>query len=402
MNICIFEDDKYRNLFPLALSRPVFELRTGTQTIREKISRYFPNDRIFLIARDYLMDVLKESTENVSFSIPAEPAVFINGRIIPDEPLMHSISQLNNGELLFTDSVLIAARVPDGNEFCKKLQEGDFGEFARKEILAITIVHLWDLIQLNGEEINKEFALFGNTIKSEIDAYILNRNQVYIANDVHIMPQVVIDATDGPVIIDAGTTVMPHSYLKGPLYIGKQCLIKANAIIYGPTSVGDVCKIGGEVAESIFQGFANKQHGGFLGHSYIGEWVNIGAGTNNSDLKNNYKEVTVFINNEPVLTGLTNFGTLIGDHSKTAINTSINTGTVIGFSVNIFGEGFPPKFVPSFSWGGRRKFSEHKFADAVETAERVMKRRNVKFTKTYKKMMETIFNHTKKMRHHGT
>ncbi|TET17818.1 MAG: hypothetical protein E3J78_07175, partial [Candidatus Cloacimonadota bacterium] len=247
MNICIFEDDKYPNLFPLALSRPVFELRTGTQTIREKISRYFPNDSIFLMARDYLIDILKESIENVSFSIPSEPAVFINGRIIPDESLMHSISQLNKGELLFTDSTLIAARVLDGNEFCKKLQEGDFSEFARKEIPAKTILYLWDLIQLNGEEINKEFALFGNTIKSKTNACILNRNQVYIANDVHIMPQVVIDATDGPVIIDAGTTVMPHGYLKGPLYVGKQCLIKANAILYGPTSIGDGCKIGGEV-----------------------------------------------------------------------------------------------------------------------------------------------------------
>ena len=402
MNICIFEDKQYINFLPLTLSRPVFELISGTKTVREKICQYFINDEIFLSTRTYLVDVFKEKIDDLSFDIPSKPTLFINGRVIPDKSLTDSISHHSEEQLFFTDETLIAAHVRDGKEFYKKLKEENLEGYKIKKIDAKIINYPWDILIYNGEEVEKEFMLFGRNIPALKNVVLLGDRKIYISKAAIIMPGTVIDAEDGPVIIENGTRVMPNSFLKGPLYIGKNCLIKAGSRIYGPTSIGNVCKVGGEISVSIFQGYSNKQHDGFIGHSYIGEWVNIGADTNNSDLKNNYKEVIVYVNNKPVNTGLSSIGTFIGDHSKTAINTVINTGTVIGFSVNIFGEGFPPKFIPSFSWGGKRKFSVYKLNDAIETAKKVMQRRKVVLTESYEKMMKTIFEETKKIRHYGS
>lgn len=402
MNICIFEDKKYINFLPLTLSRPIFELITGTKTVREKLCQYFTKDDIFLSTRTYLANVFKEKIDNVSFDIPSKPTLFINGRVIPNKSLIESISHHSEEQLFFVEETLVAARVRDGKKFYKKWEEGNLEGYKIKKIDAKTINYPWDLLLYNGEEIEKEFMLFGRNIPAQKNVVLLGDRKIFISKEAIIMPGTVIDAEDGPVIIDNGTRVMPNSFLKGPLYIGKNCLIKAGSRIYGPTSIGDVCKVGGEVEGTIFQGYSNKQHDGFTGHSYIGEWVNIGADTNNSDLKNNYKEVTVYINNKPVNTKLASVGMFIGDHSKTAINTMINTGTVIGFSANIFGEGFPPKFVPSFSWGGKRRFSVYKLEDAIETAKRVMERRNVTMTGSYRKMMKRIFEETKSERNYGT
>jgi UDP-N-acetylglucosamine diphosphorylase/glucosamine-1-phosphate N-acetyltransferase len=403
MNICIFEDGKFRDFYPLTLSRPVFELRSGASTLREKICRYFPKERISLAMREYLINVFSATIKNVSFSIPSAPVLFINGRILPDESLMKRIQVLKEGEILLSDSTLIAAHVRNGEDFYKKVWEGDLTEFREKETDARTVSFPWDLLTNTATEIEREFPHFGKkwTKKHKSTLTLLGEDGIHIGENVDIMDGSVLDARNGPVIIETGTVIEPHCYLKGPLFIGERSLIKGGARIYGPTSLGNVTKVGGEIGECIFQGYSNKQHDGFLGHSYIGEWVNIGAGTCNSDLKNNYKEITVYINNKPVDTGLRFFGSIMGDHSKTAINTSLNTGTVMGFSVNIFGEGFPPKFIPSFSWGGKRKFITYKLNDSIDTAEKVMKRRGVSISEPYKKMMKVIFETTKEMRHYG-
>lgn len=401
MNICIFEDEKYIDFFPLTLSRPVFELRTGTMTIREKICRLYYGNKTFLATRPYLKDVFKKGIKKFSFDAPIGHTLFINGRVIPDKSLKNSISPEGEEKLFFVEKTLIAAWVKDGKEFWEKLKEGRIEDYKKEEITARTVEYPWDLINYNGEELEKEFKLFGNNVRTQKNVVMIGKRNIFIGEGTIIMPGTVIDAEDGPVIIDNETRVMSNTFLKGPLYIGKSCLIKAGSRIYGPTSIGDVCKVGGEVTETIFQGYSNKQHEGFIGHSYIGEWVNIGADTNNSDLKNNYKEVKVYINNKPVNTGLTFVGTFIGDHAKTAINTMLNTGTVIGFSTNIFGEGFPPKFIPSFSWGGKGRFSIYKLEDAIDTAKIVMQRRNISMTDAYKKMMEWIFEETKRERNYG-
>lgn len=400
MNICIFEDEKYRNLNPLVLSRPVCELRTGTSTLREKMVRSFAPEKVFLMTRDHLQAVFKEQDPAVSFTLPHEPLLFLNGRLIADASFARSVTG-SKETLFFAGDTLVAAQVNDGSAFAARLSSGELSGYRRKTVKANLVEYPWDLVEHNGKEIEREFALYGKQQNDSIQAHLLDPESIYIGKNVNILPGTVIDATEGPVIIEEDVTILAHCYLAGPLFIGKDSLIRAGARIYGPTSIGPICKIGGEVSESIFHGYANKQHDGFLGHSYIGAWVNIGADTNNSDLKNNYKSVTVYINNEPVDTGLTFVGTFMGDHSKTSINTALNTGTVIGFCVNIFGEGFPPKFIPSFSWGGKRKFMTHKLEDAIETARRVMQRRNTPLTEAYAGMMKVIFEQTKEMRHHG-
>jgi len=402
MNLCIFEDEKYVNFYPLTLSRPVFELRTGTRSLREKLLHFFPANKIFILTRPYLEDILMEGLKNISFEIPKEPTLFINGRVIPTQSLENSITFRGEEILFFNNETLIAAHVKNGKSFEARLRKKNFEGYKREEIDAKIVNYPWELVNQNGSEIEKEFNLFGNSIPPQRDVTMLRKEHIFIGENVVIMPGVVIDADEGPVIIDNGARIMPNCYLEGPLYIGKNSLIKAGARIYSASSIGNICKVGGELETSIFHGYSNKQHEGFIGHSYIGEWVNIGADTNNSDLKNNYKEVTVYINNKPVNTELTFVGSFIGDHSKTAINTMLNTGTVIGFSSNIFGEGFPLKFVPSFSWGGRRRLSIYKIEKAIETARLVMARRKVKMSDAYERMMEQIFEETKKERNNGT
>jgi UDP-N-acetylglucosamine diphosphorylase/glucosamine-1-phosphate N-acetyltransferase len=400
MDICIFEDEKYKNLNPLAFSRPVCELRIGTRTLREKMVSIFKPDRSFLLTRDYLQGVVQEQDRAVSFNMPDEPLLFINARTIADVAFAESV-RTRKEVLFYAGEVLVAAQVNDGKTFAARLRSGDLSGYQTETIEPRMIEYPWHAVERTGTEIEREFPLYGSHRRSKTRAELLNGKELFVGNGVTIMPGTVIDATEGPVIIEDEVTVMANCYLKGPLFIGRRSLIKAGTRIYGATSIGNVCKIGGEVTESIFQGYTNKQHDGFIGHSYIGEWVNIGADTNNSDLKNNYKSVTVYINNEPVDSGRISVGTFMGDHSKTAINTIINTGTVIGFSVNIFGEGFPPKFIPSFSWGGKRKFMTHTLEDAIETARCVMQRRNIDMTDAYRRMMETIFEQTREMRHYG-
>jgi UDP-N-acetylglucosamine diphosphorylase/glucosamine-1-phosphate N-acetyltransferase len=207
------------------------------------------------------------------------------------------------------------------------------------------------------------------------------------------MPGVTINAEHGPVWLDQDATVMPHAVLEGPLYLGKNSIIKTGAKIWENTTIGPMCKVGGDVEESIILAYSNKQHEGFLGHAYLAEWINIGADTNNSDLKNNYGEITVFLNGYPVNTGKQFLGLIMGDHSKTAINTMLNTGTIVGVNCNVFGSGFPPKFIPSYSWGGEIGLREYQFEKAIETARSAMKRRQRDFTEKDLR----LFEETKKM-----
>jgi hypothetical protein len=203
--------------------------------------------------------------------------------------------------------------------------------------------------------------------------------QIWLAPGVRVSPTAVLDASSGPIVLDRNVEVMPHSYLIGPLYVGPGSLVKAGSCLGGDTSIGAVCKVAGEVAETTMFDFSNKQHDGFLGHSVIGSWVNLGAGTTNSDLKNNYGSIRVDLGFGQEETGRQFLGLLMGDHSKTAIGTLINTGSCIGFSCNVFAAGFPPKYLPNFSWGAGDG-ATYTVAKAMQTARIVMKRRGCAFT----------------------
>ncbi len=279
--------------------------------------------------------------------------------------------------------------------------------------------HLWDLIPANGPAIGgdvQKLVAAGRSLSRELfgirvaegawpqgapwlaesrwrccarDRGWIAPEAIWLADDVQVAPAVAVDASRGPVVLDRGVIVQPFSYLEGPLYVGPGTLIKAGARISGETSLGAVCKVAGEVGESIFADFVNKQHDGFVGHAVLGCWVNLGAGTNNSDLKNNYGPVRVDLGRGPVDTGLRFLGLLMGEHSKSAIGTLFNTGTCVGFSCNVFASGFPPKLLPSFSWG-QDGTTRYAVEPAIATARVVMSRRGVAFLEGHEALFRAL------------
>jgi UDP-N-acetylglucosamine diphosphorylase/glucosamine-1-phosphate N-acetyltransferase len=222
------------------------------------------------------------------------------------------------------------------------------------------------------------------------DVQIINEDDILVGEGAVIKPGVVLDASEGPIAVGDRSVIMPNTVVVGPASIGADSIIKSGSKILEGTSVGDVCKIGGEVDSTIFGNYTNKQHDGFIGHSYLGEWVNVGAASNTSDLKNNYSSVRMWCAGSTRDTGRQFLGTIIGDHTKTGINTIFNTGTVVGFNCNVFSAEMPPGFVPSFSWGHGHTITEYDLAKAMQTAEVVMERRKVKFGNAYKSLFQKI------------
>jgi UDP-N-acetylglucosamine diphosphorylase/glucosamine-1-phosphate N-acetyltransferase len=264
--------------------------------------------------------------------------------------------------------------------FAKK----QFNKIEEKQVGATLIHYPWELVNQNSAQIIADFNLLGQggDISGQIyeSVVLLNKQNIHVGTNAKIKPGVVLDAESGPVYISNNVTIMPNSVIEGPAFIGHSTIIKMAAKIYQSVSIGEVCKIGGEVEETIIDSYSNKQHEGFLGHAYLGQWVNLGADTNNSDLKNNYGSVKVHINGALIDSGSTFVGLFMGDHSKSGINTMFNTGTTVGVMSNVFGAGFPPKQIPSFSWGGSDGLVGHDIEKALDTARKVMARRKVQMT----------------------
>ncbi len=284
------------------------------------------------------------------------------------------------------------------------LDYSDFSDLEQQEIDTKLINYPWDLVSNNGDQLVTDFNLLtdGNSKKlGDIhkEVTLLNPSQIHISEGAKLAPGVVIDAESGPVYIDKNVKILPNAVIEGPAFIGSDSLIKIGAKIYENTSIGEVCKVGGEVEESIIHAYSNKQHEGFLGHAYLGMWVNIGADTNNSDLKNDYGNVSVYVNGELIDTGSMFVGLTMGDHSKTGINAMFNTGSNIGVSCNLYGSGIQPKSVPSFSWGSTEEgFSTYRIEKAIEVARRVMTRRKVKFTEVEEQLFRSVFELSMPMR----
>jgi len=257
----------------------------------------------------------------------------------------------------------------------------------------IYLENLWDLLILNSYEIEKDIPLTGlkavSETESKLEANITDPQNTFVADNVEIESGVQILSKDGPVVIMEGAHIESGSILRGPVVIGKGATVKMMARIYGGTTIGPVCKVGGEVSNCIFHSYSNKAHDGFVGNSIFGQWVNLGADTNTSNLKNNYSTVRItdWNTKKEVETEAQFLGTIMGDHSKTAINTMLNTGTICGVSSNIFMSGFPPKYIPSFSWVGSEEYGVYEFDKAVEAMKAMMKRRDIELTEAYKKMM---------------
>jgi UDP-N-acetylglucosamine diphosphorylase/glucosamine-1-phosphate N-acetyltransferase len=413
MNICIFEDEKYRKLLPLVYFRPVYELRCGINLLKDKIIRSFSNPNVILHARDYLTDVLKRDYPNYYVNeLPpnANQVLFVNGRVLAD-PHFADKFKYNGKDIAYVKGDDIVAFWASGenlekfkNKFGTPLTKSDFENYEKVEISAKLINYPWDIINNNGEQIVIDFNILtdGKARREEKiyeGVHLLNEHFIHIEEGAKIKPGVVLDAENGPIYIGKNVKILPNAVIEGPAYVGDGSLIKVSAKIYENTSIGPVCKVGGEVEASIIHAFSNKQHEGFIGHSYLGTWVNIGADTNNSDLKNDYGNVKVYVDGELIDSGSMFVGLIMGDHSKSGINLMFNTGTVVGVSCNIYGSGLPPKFVPSFSWGGAQDgFVTYRIDKAIEVARRVMARRNVQLTEIDEKLFRKIFELTEEER----
>lgn len=386
--LCLFEDRTADNFYPLTLTRHVADLLVGGRTLRERaVALLGKGNGLLLHGRGYIRDYYRGRGFSVDpFDADGTPrgVLCVNARV-PVDPSF--VARLPQGErwLLTDGGNILAARLTpeDARRTDWSANALDFSSLDLP-IFDVTGVplysYLWDLIADNPARIADDFSLLVPTPDfTAPGVYVVAPERTAIHPDAVLKPGVVIDATAGPVIIGPGTTVMANSVIEGPCRIGANCTIKIGAKIYEGSSFGERCKIGGEVENSIVIGYANKQHDGFLGHSYLGAWVNLGADTNTSDLKNNYGSVRVMLEGRPVDSGRMLLGSLIGDHSKTGINTMLNTGTVIGASANVFGGGFPPKEIPSFSWGGADGFEPFRPDKAIALARTVTARRGVEF-----------------------
>ncbi len=410
-SLCIFEDPSYRKLLPLTHTRPVYDLRMGILTLREKIQRRYRAVPTSLHVRGYLADLVRQQNPGIPVNAPGgQGSLFINGRLLPvvgferQLPLQGPDMAYVSGETLVAARVsgaafkALAAKLPD------TLTPAALSGLPTTEVDWKFVTYPWDLVHGNGAEIVADYAMLaqeaGQRTRGTVytGAQLVNPGNIVIGEGTKVKPGVVLDAENGPIYIGRNATIFPNAVIEGPAFIGDKSLIKIGAKIYENTSIGDVCKVGGEVEGSVIHSFSNKQHDGFLGHAYLGMWVNLGADTNNSDLKNNYGNVKLVIDGETVDSGSMFMGLVMGDHSKSSINSMFNTGTVVGVSSNVFGSGFPPKSVPSFAWGGGEGMTTYAIEKALEVARRVMGRRKLELSKVEEAMLRHVFEETRKER----
>ncbi len=389
MNYILFDGPSRNNLLPFTFTRPVADIRIGILTIREKWEAFLKTTTT-TVTEDYLSDKypMVEMDENI----------MINASYLPNLELVEMVRDLTENQAIFSGEDVVAF-------FTKEAQDDiNFDTYEAIELAddIIKIENTWDIFSKNGEAIQEDFALL---TKENTSQPIPSSNNVIAPENIFIeegakLEFATLNASTGPIYIGKNAEIMEGAIIRGPLALCEGAGIKLGAKIYGPTTVGPFSKVGGEVNNSVIFGYSNKGHDGFLGNSVLGEWCNLGADTNNSNLKNNYAEVRLWDYQTQgfAKTGLQFCGLMMGDHSKCGINTMFNTGTVVGVSANIFGSGFPRNFVPSFSWGGHSGFTTYLTKKAFEVATVVMARRNVEFSVQDKAILEHVFEETKQYR----
>ena len=408
MKTLIFEDEKWENLTPLSYLHPVFELRCGKTLLLEKILQKTKNMEIGLRVREHLEPLVRKN-----YKFPVNDSSFfeddlliINGRWLMREKDSPKIEE--ESAYIFKDDIVYAlinkgkvSRFWDGNffDFLERVKK----ELPRRELNVEMMNYIWEFIPRSSEMLKEDFKTLnkkgvGNNFPSQ-SVIIGKEDDVYIDSEAEIHPYVVLDTTSGPIYIDRRAKIFPFARIEGPCYVGEDTHIQPGANIREGNSFGPVCRIGGEVEESIFQGYANKYHDGFIGHSFVGEWVNLGAITTNSDLKNDYSEVTVYHNGNPVKTGQLKVGSFFGDHTKTSIGTMLNTGTIAGVMCNITAGGILPKFFPSFIWFINGKYMKGFGIEMmIETAKVVKERRGKKLSSEEEVVIRKLYETTKEIR----
>jgi UDP-N-acetylglucosamine diphosphorylase/glucosamine-1-phosphate N-acetyltransferase len=406
INLFVYEDEKIADFYPVVFFRPVFDLLCGTTTLMEKILRAYPDANFHLLTREEMAPIVREKYPSIpcnewnSKSLRHKQSLFLNGRGIFSSNILIPLE--GKEEVFLSDGEIIGFRVHsdrlEGWNPDLPLREETLREFLKSAIhreVPIRIARYpWNLFEWNGEIISEEFAGSGQNegILDERAVVQGDKNILSIGKGSRVGPFNFLDVSNGPIQIERDVEVRPPSIIEGPAFIGNGTHIDGAKIRSG-TSIGPVCRIAGEVEESVFQGYSNKHHEGFLGHAYVGEWVNLGAGTNNSDLKNNYSNVRVTLHGKEINTGQMKVGCFIGDHTKTGIGSLITTGAVFGIFCNFFGgKGVSPKSVPSFSWGTNEPFASYRLEEAVETAKKVMERRDVDMSKAYENLIRKFYS----------
>jgi len=390
-NIILFDDDNWGSLLPLSYTKPAGELRVGILTVREKWEKRL-NGSASYITQDYL-------SEKYPIKITSDNIV-INSRLMPNDQIALLVKELDSNEAILYDDVLLAARLND-NQFQKLINDQDIDELKgidinnQKDIISI-LKRPHDIFKLNAQEIKLDYDLITKNRYSKAipeNCRVINESNIFIEEGAE-MNFVTLNATDGPIYIGANTTIMEGALIRGPFALCDHSTVKMGAKIYSGTTIGPYSKVGGELSNVVIQAYTNKAHDGFLGNSVIGEWCNIGADTNCSNLKNNYGWVKIwdYTSESFKISDMQFCGLIMGDHSKAGINTMFNTGTVVGVSANIFGAAFPRTFIPSFSWGGHAGFQTYNFEKAIEVAEKVMARRNIELSAQDKTILEHILH----------
>ncbi len=418
MRLVIYEDATYDQLYPLTYMRPTFDLRCGGTLLREKIERAAGRQADVLFVREWLRDLCaarNSAKVNDLAALQGDDLLLVNGRCLligeAALPAGRDACGVVGDQIAYVALSKDSAQGISALSACDAQAGGNFDEFlaeaarkAPREDAKIELIsYPWELIEHNPDAIRDDFARLDKRgvegALSEQAAVWGPKDQLYVAPGATVAPGAVIDTNDGPVMIGEGALVSPLVRIQGPTWIGPRSRCFVAARIHEGTSTGPVCLVGGELEETIIHGYSNKVHDGFLGHAYVCEWVNLGAGTTNSDLKNDYSEVEVYVKGKLMNTGSMKVGSFIGDHTKTSIGTMINTGTVIGMMSNILGIGhLPPKSVPSFVQYIDGKFFKAGIKSLLTTAERAMGRRKVKMLPEEVALIKHLFDVTREER----
>ncbi|GAA0729601.1 GlmU family protein [Aquimarina litoralis] len=388
MNYILFDGASRNALLPFTYTRPVADIRIGILTIREKWEKYL-GYTTSTVTEDYLSEKYP--------MVEVEENVMINASFLPTKNLVVMIQNLQPEQAIFYEDEPIAF-------YTKEDQEVDFDTYdvIQYNYDVLTVKNTWDIFSKNEEAIKEDFVLLIEDRTSEPipeSVRVIAPENIFIEEGAKLA-FVTLNASNGPIYIGKDAEIMEGSLIRGPFALCDHGTIKMGAKIYGGTTVGPFSKIGGEVSNSVIFGYSNKGHDGFIGNTVLGEWCNLGADTNTSNLKNNYAPVRLWSYETEgfAKTGLQFCGLMMGDHSKCGINTMFNTGTVVGVNANIFGSGFPRNFVPSYSWGGSNGFSTYLTKKAFEVAKVVMARRKIDFTEEDQKILEHVFEETKTWR----
>lgn len=386
MNYILFEDHSRKELMPFTYTRPVSEIRIGIIKITEKWEKHLKSSVSFQ-TEEYLQGKFPKKFTK------AKPNIWLNGKVCPNASLIKEINALKENEVLLFNKTVIAANTGKGEYFDPEKSDSKF-KFKESKVYPLIINFIWDIFSKNAAAIAEDFDLITKGRKSapfsKSNTHI-GKGKVFIEKGASV-EAAIINTNNGNVYIGKDAVVMEGALIRGPFALCEHAEVKMGAKIYGATTFGPYCKVGGEVNNSVLFGYSNKAHDGFLGNSVIGEWCNLGADTNNSNLKNNYGNVKLwnYAQQEMIDTGLQFCGLFMGDHSKCGINTMFNTGTVVGVNANIFGGDFPINFIRSFSWGGAEEFVDYKLEKALSVAEKVMGRRNISLTDEDKKILTQI------------